>query len=567
MIVTASFATTAAGGTVLINTDGTFAYQSVAGFSGTDWFDYTLVDEHFATDIARVTIDVLPTTGANNMPVAAPDNFNGIEDTKIIGNLLADNGHGADSDPDGNPLTVQNHTIVTTAGGVVSIQANGDFVYTPRANFSGADSFSYTLRDSLGAKDTATVSLAVASVNDLPIARNDVLSGRHGEPIIGNVLVNNGHGADSDPDGDALTVEAASIVTAKGGLVSLSSDGTFTYTPQTKFVGVDTFTYTLLDGQGGSSEGTVSLNVVNLAPVAYADLYSGVFNKPISGNVLSNDWDPDGDALSVTAQAMTTAKGGTVMLQADGAFTYKPSFGFTGTDSFAYSVDDGFGGSATGIASLSYSPPYGSMQGTAGIDRLTGTEGADTILAYGDDDVVSGGGGNDLLIGGDGKDVLNGGNGNDTLVGGSGRDQLTGGAGNDMLLGGADDDKLSGGAGADQLFGGTGIDELTGGSGADRFVFDGPVGSGIDKVKDFAHGTDTLALDGSLFGLSAGALPGASYFALAAGASDIDHGRFLYDTVALLLSWDADGRAGTANAGIATFNSSASLSVSDIFLF
>ena len=122
-----------------IETDGDFFYQSPDGFSGVDWFDYTLVDAQLATDIGRVTINVQPTDGANDRPVAADDFFAGAEGQRIAGNLLADNGKGADFDPDGDPLSVNNETILTAAGGIVSIFANGDFVYTPPANFSGTE--------------------------------------------------------------------------------------------------------------------------------------------------------------------------------------------------------------------------------------------------------------------------------------------------------------------------------------------------------------------------------------------------------------------------------------------
>ncbi len=77
IVSTVTSLTTAAGGTVTIESDGDFFYQSAAGFSGVDWFDYTLVDAQLATDIGRVTINVQPTAGANNRPVAADDLFAG----------------------------------------------------------------------------------------------------------------------------------------------------------------------------------------------------------------------------------------------------------------------------------------------------------------------------------------------------------------------------------------------------------------------------------------------------------------------------------------------------------
>ena len=553
--------TTAAGGTVSIQTNGDFFYQAPAGFSGVDWFDYRLVDAKLATDLGRVTIDVQPTAGANELPVAAADVFVGVEGQRIAGNLLADNGNGADVDPDGDPLSVANGTILSAAGGVVSIFANGDFVYTPRASFAGTDSFTYTVLDGKGASSTATVTLNVTAVNDAPIARNDAFAGPRGEPISGNVMAN-----DSDPEGESLQVAAASITTAGGGLVTLLSDGNFTYSPAATFAGADSFAYTLLDSAGGSAVGTVTLNVTNNAPRALSDSVTGVVGSPVSGNVLSNDSDPDGDALSVTAAVTRTATGGTFDLAADGSFTYTPLPSFVGSDFFTYTVSDAFGASSTATIVVNYPAPAGARSGTSGDDNLTGGAGNDTISALGGDDIVSGQGGNDIISGGGGRDTLNGDAGADTLNGDVGRDTLNGGADNDLLFGGADADRLNGGTGNDQLFGGAGLDDLTGGGGADLFVFDGPTGTSADRVRDFVSGVDDVAVRGSDYGLPAGAASDASYFALTTAAADVGHGRFLYNTTSGALAWDADGRAATANTTIATFNPGQVLAFSD-FLF
>jgi Ca2+-binding RTX toxin-like protein len=561
IIVTSTSMTTSAGGTVIIESDGDFFYQSPAGFSGVDSFDYTLIDAQFATDIGRVTINVQPTAGANDRPVAVDDFFAGAEGEKIAGNVLADNGKGADSDPDGNPLSVNNETILTAAGGVVSIFANGDFVYTPPANFTGTDSFTYTVLDDQGASGTATVTLDLTPRNDAPIAAPDAFIGPHGQPISGNVMAN-----DSDPDGDTLLVVAASIATAGGGVVTLLSDGNFTYSPADKFAGTDSFDYTLLDSAGASAVGTVTLNVTNHAPSAISDFVTGEFGSPVTGNVLSNDSDPDGDALSVTAAVATTASGGTINLAADGSFTYTPIPSFVGSDFFTYSVNDDFGGSSTATIVINYAAPAGARSGTNGDDTISGGAGNDNISAMGGDDIVSGQGGNDVISGGGGRDTLSGDAGADTLSGDAGRDTLNGGADNDVLFGGADADKLNGGTGNDQLFGGAGLDALTGGGGADLFVFDAPSGTSADRVRDFVSGTDKLAVRGSDYALAAGALPDASYFALSAAAADVDHGRFLYDPTTAVLAWDADGHAATANVTIATLTPGQSLTLGDFLV-
>jgi Ca2+-binding RTX toxin-like protein len=115
------------------------------------------------------------------------------------------------------------------------------------------------------------------------------------------------------------------------------------------------------------------------------------------------------------------------------------------------------------------------------------------------------------------------------------------------------------------LSAGAGLDDLTGGAGADLFVLDGPTATSADRIRDFVSGVDDIAIRSSDYGLPAGALD-ASYFALTTAAANVGHGRFLYNTTAGALMWDADGRAATTNVTVATLNPGQALALSD-FLF
>ena len=554
-IVKATLITTAEGGQVILSTNGSFTYTAPEGFSGTDWFDYTLVDGEFGFDTGRVTFNVTNSANGNDRPDAKDDVFTGVEDQQISGNVLAGNGNGADADPIGDALTVKNQTIYTAHGGMVAIYANGDFVYTPPANYSGPDSFEYTVKDIYGASATATVTLNLETVNDAPAANTDSFSGVHGKPISGNVMAN-----DSDADGDPLTVIATTIATADGGQVILLADGTFTYTPDAGFVGIDSFTYSIGDGHGGSATATVSLNVFNTNPQAQTDWFSAPFAKAISGNVLGNDSDADSDPLAAVAATLTTAHGGSVVLKANGTFTYVAAEAFHGTDSFQYAVHDGFGGTATATAIINTAAPPDSIYGTTEHDNIAGTASADHIFAFAEDDIVHARGGNDTIAGGDQDDTLWGEDGADKLYGQADGDLLKGGNGADYLSGGLDSDDLYGDAGNDKLRGGAGIDKLYGGGGNDQFIFEAP-GGGADKVMDFRSG-DTLTVLAAEFDLAEGVLPDASYLAKA-GAAAVDHGRFLYTSANRSLSWDADGDASTANVVIAIFDKPVALSIAD----
>lgn len=124
-------------------------------------------------------------------------------------------------------------------------------------------------------------------------------------------------------------------------------------------------------------------------------------------------------------------------------------------------------------------------------DTLRGTAVANVIEGLDGNDTIFGDGGNDTLRGGNGRDTMNGGTGADTLEGGAGNDTLNGDSGNDTMLGGGDNDVLTGG---------TGFDVLTGGSGSDRFVYNAVTESfglvGVDRITDFARGSDVIDLRG-----------------------------------------------------------------------
>jgi subtilisin-like proprotein convertase family protein len=108
-------------------------------------------------------------------------------------------------------------------------------------------------------------------------------------------------------------------------------------------------------GATGSITGW-SLGINNRAPMAVDDSPTTAEDTPTNIAVLSNDTDADGDALSVSAFAATSAQGGTVSKNADGTLKYTPAANFNGTDSFTYTVSDGIGGTATATVNLTVTP-------------------------------------------------------------------------------------------------------------------------------------------------------------------------------------------------------------------
>jgi hypothetical protein len=156
---------------------------------------------------------------------------------------------------------------------------------------------------------------------------------------------------DSDADGDALTITAVS--NAGGGTVALDA-GTITFTPGGNFNGAASFEYTLSDGNGGTDTGKVAVTVtpVNDPPVAMDDNKTTLQDTALTidpATLLANDTDADDDTLSVTAVGNPVQ--GTVTL-AGGMIAFTPSAGFMGNASFEYTVDDGKGGTDTGLVAV-----------------------------------------------------------------------------------------------------------------------------------------------------------------------------------------------------------------------
>ncbi len=210
------------------------------------------------------------TGGGNNPPIARDDAFSVTLDTNNNAlAVLVDNGSGADTDPDTDPLTVTAVGSPSGSGTAVINGASDGVLYTPAPGFTGQETFSYTIGDGNGGFDSATVTVTVTAIgggNNPPIARNDAVSvtqDTHDNALA--VLVDNGSGADTDPDVDPLTVTAVGTPSGSGTAVINGANDGVLYTPAAGFIGQETFSYTIGDGNGGFDSATVT--VVVIAPV------------------------------------------------------------------------------------------------------------------------------------------------------------------------------------------------------------------------------------------------------------------------------------------------------------
>ena len=329
----------AGGGEVVVNADGTFSYTPDEGYFGIDSFTYTVTDIDGDVSTGTVIIDVVDTDG---VPTAVDDSFSTDQDVAFDGDLAAND----EASPDGGNVW---SLISGPANGTVVINEDGSFTYTPDEGFSGTDSFFYRVADADGDDSTATATITVNSTNTDPEAVDDgPLSTDEDTPLTGIDVLGN----DTDADGDPLTVTSA---TSPDGTVTINPDGSLDFTPNADFNGPTTIQYTIDDGNGGSDTAIVTINVapVNDAPVAEDDTGATQEDVPVTftaAELLANDSDVDGDALTITAVGPST--NGTAVLNADGSVTFTPTTDFNGTASFVYTVEDGNGGSDTATVTI-----------------------------------------------------------------------------------------------------------------------------------------------------------------------------------------------------------------------
>ena len=321
---------TASHGTVSISAQGAASYTPTAGYTGTDSFTYT-VTTNGTTETATVTVTISPP--ANNAPTASTISNVAASDAQAVSINVSSAFSDADADtlsysatglPSGVSINASTGVISGTLGGHASTAvAGGDYTVVVTAN------------DGRGGTVNQSFHLVVS--DPAPIANADSGSVVTGSVLTGNVLTN-----DTDPDGDSLSILTTPVVMPSHGVLVLSVNGNYSYTPTLNYTGTDSFTYRVTDVDGGTSTAVVSLviSAANHAPVAVADTAFVNANGSVVINVLANDTDADGDALTVTS---ASALHGTVAINGNGTLLYTPTASYSGADVITYAIQDAYG--------------------------------------------------------------------------------------------------------------------------------------------------------------------------------------------------------------------------------
>ncbi len=315
-----------AAGVLNLSSDGSFVYVPNADFAGTDRFEYSAGRGAVVGIATTVTINVREPNDAVNDFYQASDNQS-LNVAASIG-LLAN-----DTRTTANPLLELDSQ--PTLGSVVVVP-DGSFVYTPNGS-AGTDRFRYRLIDGALRSLPAEVSIAVAAVNETPIAEDDFYAVDRNRTL--NVSAPGVRSNDSDPDGDPLTLRI--VADPPIGTLSLSNNGAFSYVPPANFVGQTQFVYEIMDPQGLHDQATVLITVNDrLAPQpdTYVMNEGEVLFVDAPGLLANDSYIPQGTLRIVVTQAPTF---GTVQTANDGSFVYRPDDPErSGVVSFRYALQD-----------------------------------------------------------------------------------------------------------------------------------------------------------------------------------------------------------------------------------
>jgi VCBS repeat-containing protein len=444
-------------GHLTLNANGSYSYvadstsnidNAATGSHPVDTFTYTVSDGLGGVTASAVsfTIDRAPTVVAD-----APANQAVESGAPVTGNVLTN-----DSDKDGDTLTV---SAVNGVGGNVGnsiagtyghITIGSDGAYTYSADITSAidsaatgshltDTFTYTANDGHGGTTTTTITVVL---DRAPTITND----NFGTQVVEGAstgLVNAASGVlanDSDRDGDSLFVSAVGGSAANVGNpfattyghITLNADGSYTYTADNTIAidaaplgshPIDTVTVTASDGHGGTTTETLSFTIDrpaiattdSISTAENADAVNGSGGNP---NLLANDTDKDGDAITITAvngaganvgNQIVLASGALLTVNADGTYTYDPNHAFdylaaagsgasdtTATDTFTYTIDGG--ATVTVTITINGVDSNDSLVGTSGDDTMHGGIGDDTVTALNGNDTLFGDSGNDAFV-------------------------------------------------------------------------------------------------------------------------------------------------------------------------
>ncbi|MCR9303194.1 tandem-95 repeat protein [Vibrio diabolicus] len=362
-------------GTLIDNNDGSWTYIPEADDDTEVSFSYDIIDDDGGVINGTANLDIKP---VNDAPIAANDAIQTDEDSQVVIDVLAN-----DSDIEGDDLSITSASVSEEQG--IAEIVDGKLVFTPSENFNGNATISYTISDG-ELEDEAQVSVTVNSVNDAPIALNDATITEEDTSVTIDVLPN-----DTDIDGDALSIESASVPSDQGQVEII--DGKLVFTPAENFNGDAEITYTVTDGSL-TDEATVKVTVNELNDTP-------MIERCIADQTLAEDFTPYTIDLNTAFSDVDNADGeltfsvsGNSNIQVaivNGIATITPTADWNGSEILTFTATDPSGESVSQTVNFTVAPVADIVADSATVVEDTPTIinvlGNDTF--DGDDKVVS----------------------------------------------------------------------------------------------------------------------------------------------------------------------------------
>lgn len=304
-------------------------YTPNLNYVGLDSFTYKVNDTIDDSNTATITLDV---RSNNQAPVS--DNLNITVNEDSVDNIITLNA----IDGDGDPLT---YVVVSqpTNGTVNCTQQN--CTYTPNVNYNGLDSFTYKSNDTIDDSNTATVSISVTPINDIPVTTDNSYSFM--EDSTNNVIVLTANDVDNDP----LTY---TVVTQPSNGTLNCTSGNCNYTPNASYSGSDSFTYKVNDGTVDSNTSIINITVNPINDTPVADNFNITVDEDSVDNIVTLvATDADNDPLTYTI--VTQPSNGILSCTQENCL-YTPNANYFGSDSFTYKANDGIVDSNTATVSI-----------------------------------------------------------------------------------------------------------------------------------------------------------------------------------------------------------------------
>lgn len=232
-------------GTFTFTSGNAGTYTPYSNLYGQDSFTFVANDGKANSAPATITLTI---NAVNDVPTASDQSVSTNENTPVTVPLAV-------NDVDGDLLSVvfgysSGHGTVESVGTEAGLAT---VIYTPEADYNGADSFTYRVTDGSAYSGTATVSVNIEAVNDVPVVTDVSFEVKAGGTIVGTLY-------GTDAEGSTLTFSVADG--ASHGVVTMTANDRFTYKADQNYSGVDSFTFVASDGEDLSALGTVTLKVL-----------------------------------------------------------------------------------------------------------------------------------------------------------------------------------------------------------------------------------------------------------------------------------------------------------------